>query len=139
MKKIFLLAIFISLGLYSYANDSDFSKSLKDCLYYTESGQVNTDGVNVQTTKQILGWNGNKCTYKEKMQFSGMNVDVTCNFNKSQLQEISSVIDAYSLVQQYSGETVDTKNSQEVQNNPVVKVWNKYLQNSSVCNISGLQ
>ena len=138
MRKIFLTAVLILFGLYCYANDTDFSKSLENCSYYTESGQVNTDGVNVQTTKQVLGWNGGKCTYKEKMQYSGMNINVTCNFNKSQLREISSVMNAYSLVQQYSGDTVDTNNSQEVQNNPVVKVWNKYLQDNSVCNISGL-
>ena len=142
MKKTCFFVLFLALTmtlLVSYASDADFSKALRNCSHYSESGQVNTDGMSVHTIKHIDGWQGNKCTYTENMQYSGLNVNVVCKFTQPQLNELSSVMDAYSVVQNYSGEKVDLSNSSDVQNNPVVKVWNKYLQNSSVCKIDGLQ
>ena len=43
---------------------------------------------------------------------------------------------SYAVVQQYSKSNVDTSNLSAVQDNPVVKAWSKYLQDSSVCTIS---
>ena len=93
----------------------------------------------VTSTKQILGWQGDRCVYKEKVNFSGMDVTTTCKLTKSQITELTSVMNAYSLVQKYSNDNVDTSSLSAVQNNPVVKVWNKYMQDSSTCTMAGLE
>jgi hypothetical protein len=82
-----------------------------------------------------LGWQSDKCIYKELVTFSGLESCTTCRFTQRQIDELVNVMRAYSTVQKYSGGSVDTSTLQAVQNNPVVKVWNKYLQDSSVCTI----
>ena len=140
MKKsvIFVFAL-IATTLFVIAEDSRFTSSLRNCTSFTESGIVNTEGMNVQSTKQIMGWDNDKCVYKETVNFNGLNVTTTCKLTRPQIEELTSVMNAYSLVQEYSNESVNTSKLSEVQNNPVVKAWNKYLQDSSVCTMTGLK
>jgi cell fate (sporulation/competence/biofilm development) regulator YmcA (YheA/YmcA/DUF963 family) len=139
MKKLaFLLLISSSVITVVFAQ-ANFATSLKNCSSYSESGTVTTEGMDVTSTKQILGKQGDRCIYKETVNFSGMNVTTTCKFTQAQINEITSVINAYSLLNQYSENNVDTSSLEKVKNNPVVKVWNKYLQDSSTCTISGLK
>jgi hypothetical protein len=42
---------------------------------------------------------------------------------------------AYSTVQKYSVDEPDLSKIENVQNNPIVRAWNKYLTDSSVCTI----
>ena len=140
MRKYLVYTLTILLTtLAVFANDTRFINSLRNCSSYSEFGTVNTDGMEVKAHKQILGWENNKCVYKENLQFSGVNTDVVCRFTKPQINEISSVMQAYETVMEYSDQKVDTSSPEAVQNNPVVKVWNKYLQDSSVCTMSGLE
>ena len=138
MKRYFILAIFIIIctTLITLADDVRFINALKNCTSYSESGTVNTDGLNVISNKKILGWEGDKCVYQEKVNFSGIDSCITCKLSKSQIKELTSVMEAYNLVQQYSKEDVDTSSIAKVENNPVVKAWNKYLQDSSVCTLT---
>lgn len=139
-KPVILLLALVATTLFVIAEDSRFtSSSLRNCTSFTESGTVNTEGMNVQSTKQIMGWESNKCVYKETVNFNGLNVTTTCKLSKPQIDELTSVMDAYALVQEYSNESVNTSKLSEVQNNPVVKAWNKYLQDSSVCTMTGLK
>lgn len=140
MKKymIFVIALVITTLIVT-ANDSKFSNALRNCSSYSESGVVNTEGMQVQSTKSITGKQGERCVYKEAVNFSGANVTITCKFLPSQAKELASVIDAYALVNQYSGNSVDTSKLSAVQDNPVVKAWNKYLQDPSVCTMEGLE
>ena len=139
MKKyLFLIIVIMVTTLFATAK-TDFLSSFKTCSNYSESGTVNTQGMQVTSNKTIEGWEGNKCVYKEKVSFSGIDSTTICKFTKSQLDEIVSVMQAYELVQKYSNEKVDTSSLEANQNNPVVKVWQKYIQDSSVCNISGLK
>ncbi|MBR1373654.1 hypothetical protein IJ750_06055 [bacterium] len=139
MKKYFVVMMLIIASAVVIADDSKFAYSLKNCTSFTESGNVQTEGMNVSSTKQIVGWENNKCVYKEIVNFNGMNVTTTCRFTQPQINEIISVMNAYNLVQQYSHDSIDTSSLDAVKNNPVVKVWNKYLQDSSVCTLSGLK
>ena len=140
MKKyLSFLAVLLVTSIVVFADDNNFINALKNCSSYTESGNVSTEGINVQSMKQILGWQSDKCVYKESVSFSGVNSTVLCNFSKPQIKEITSVMEAYSLVQQYSNQKVDTSSISAVQDNPVVKVWGKYLQDSSVCSINGIK
>lgn len=138
MKKYALLIICIAITTIIVSANSGFLASFKACSPYTEKGVVNTDGLEVNSKKEISGWQDNKCVYKESTSFSNINSTVTCKFTKAQLNEIASVMQAYDLVQKYSNETVDTSSLESAKNNPVVKVWQKYIQDASVCTISGL-
>ena len=137
MKKYFIFALTIILTtLIVLADDAKFANALKNCSSYSESGSVQTDGINVTSSKKILGWQGDKCVYQEKLNFSGVDSCVTCKLSKTQIDELVNVMQAYAVVQQYSKSKVDTSNLSAVQDNPVVKAWSKYLQDSSVCTIS---
>lgn len=137
MKKYFIFALTIILTtLIVLADDAKFAYALKNCSSYSESGSVQTDGINVTSSKKILGWQGDKCVYQEKLNFSGVDSCVTCKLSKTQIDELVNVMQSYAVVQQYSKSKVDTSNLSAVQDNPVVKVWSKYLQDSSVCTIS---
>lgn len=137
MKKYFIFALTIILTtLIVLADDAKFAYALKNCSSYSESGSVQTDGINVTSSKKILGWQGDKCVYQEKVNFSGVDSCVTCKLSKAQINELVNVMQSYAVVQQYSKSSVDTSNLSAVQDNPVVKAWSKYLQDSSVCTIS---
>lgn len=137
MKKYFIFALTIILTtLIVLADDAKFANALKNCSSYSESGSVQTDGINVTSSKKILGWQGDKCVYQEKLNFSGVDSCVTCKLSKTQINELVNVMQSYAVVQQYSKSKVDTSNLSAVQDNPVVKAWSKYLQDSSVCTIS---
>ena len=136
MKKFIIFGLILtSTVAYTATEDDAFFNSLQTCSSYTESGQVNTDGLNINFRNQILGWDNDKCVYKEYVTYSGMNTCTTCRFNQKQINELVKVMRAHATVLQYSGEKIDTSSLNKVQSNPVVKVWNKYLQDSSVCTI----
>ena len=69
MKKYFIFALTIILTtLIVLADDAKFAYALKNCSSYSESGSVQTDGINVTSSKKILGWQGDKCVYQEKVK-----------------------------------------------------------------------
>ena len=136
MKKLALLFLCITITTIIVTADSGFIGAFKNCIPFTDSGIVKTEGMDVKSTKQIFGWENDKCVYRETTQFSNINSTITCRFNKSQLNEIVSVMQAYELVNKYSNENIDTSSLEAAKNNPIVKVWQKYLQDSSVCKIN---
>lgn len=137
MKKYLIsISILLLTTLIVLADDSRFQNALKTCSSYSETGTVKTEGMDVTSHKQILGWQGDRCVYKENVNFAGINSCITCKLTKPQINELVSVMQAYSLVQKYSGADVDTSSISAVQNNPVVKAWNKYLQDPSVCTMT---
>lgn len=136
-KKILIFtAMLLILCLGAVSSEADFSKALKNCTPFSDSGQVQTAGMNVQSTKRIVGWQGDKCVYKESVKFMDISSDISCRLSKAQVLELSSVIDAYSLVQKYSDSKPDFSDLESAQNNPVSKAWSKYLQDSSICTIT---
>ena len=136
MKKIILFLSFVVITtLCVFAYDNSFYTALQSCSHYSSSGNVNTEGMNVKVLEEILGKQGDKCVYRETLDISGAKSCITCKFSQAQINELIKVMKAYSTIQEYTGESVDTSKLSAVQNNPVVKVWNKYLNDSSVCNI----
>lgn len=135
MKKIciLILSIFL-LSLCTYAeHDERFFNALTSCSQYTSNGTIDTQGVTVDYKSQILGKNKDKCIYKKQLTFSGINSCVTCEFTKKQIEELTKVMRAYKVLQDFSEEDIDLSNSEEIKNNPVIKVWNKYIQDPSTC------
>ena len=118
-----------------FAQGDKFTNALSSCSSYKESGSVNTGGLNVTSTKQILGWENDRCVYKETVKYSDTPTVVTCKFRKQQIAELTGVMNAYTTLQQYSDNKIDTNNLNELQDNPVVKVWSRYLQDSSTCSV----
>jgi len=117
------------------ANDNAFYTALQGCTKYSSSGKTTTDGVVAKFKSQIIGWEDNKCVYKESVNFAGVEACTTCRLSQRQIDELVDVMRAYSTVQKYSGEKEDLSSLSKVQGNPVVNAWNKYLMDSSVCTI----
>ena len=92
--------------------------------------------MNVKSTKRISGWQGDKCVYKESVNFAGINSDIVCKFTKPQVEELASVLEAYELMQKYADDKPDFSNLEEAQKNPVSRAWQKYLSDEAVCTIS---
>ena len=136
MKKFVLFLSFVVITtLCVFAHDNSFYSALQSCSHYSSSGDVKTEGLNVKVKEEIIGRDGNKCIYKETLDIEGAKSCITCRFTQVQVNELVKVMRAYSTIQEYTGEEVDTSKLSAVQNNPVVKVWNKYLNDPSVCNI----
>lgn len=136
MKKLALLSLIMLLALIVQASEDKFTQALKNCTPFSDNGSMKTSGMNVISHKQIVGWNGDRCIYKENVNLSGIKASTVCKFTKSQINELTSVLEAYELVQKYSGEKPDFSNLDEAQKNPVAQAWQKYLNDSSVCTIS---
>lgn len=141
MKKIFISCfVLLVTSLCVFADhDERFFSALSDCKPYTSNGTVDTSGISADYKSQILGWNGNKCSYKETVNFAGIDTCVTCNFSRDQIDELTKVMRAFTTLQEYSGEEIDTSDLENIKNNPVVKVWNQYIQDPETCtmDISG--
>ena len=85
-KKILIFTAMLSiLCLGAVSSEADFSKALKNCTPFSDSGQVQTAGMNVQSTKRIVGWQGDKCVYKESVKFMDITSDISCRLNKAQV------------------------------------------------------
>ena len=140
MKKILASIILVfCITLIAKAGEDQFINALRNCSKYHDSGIVDIQGISVETTKSISGWNNDKCTYKENIKMNDTNMAIVCKFSGPQIKEISSVADAYFLTLKYSGEKTDTSSLDAVKNNPITNVFNKYLQDPSVCSFDGLQ
>lgn len=129
MKKyVYLFAVLMfSIGFVYAQNNKSFVQALSDCSDYFESGIINADGVDLSSEKRIVGKKDNKCVYEEKISVSNYNMTITCSFTEPQIQELTSVMNAYEVLS-YSNEKLS-----DASENPVVKTWNKYLNDSSVC------
>ena len=135
-----MLAISIfCLSAISAQSDDSFINALKTCsASYHESDTVNANGITALSTKSMSGWKNDVCLYKETLSINGMNITTTCNFTKPQIEEIIKVADAYYLTLKYAQKQPETNSLESVQNNPIFNVLNKYLQNPSVCTMSGI-
>lgn len=134
-KKICLTVFTVIISLAAFAQDN-FTNALKNCSSYSESGNAKMLDMDVISTKKILGWEGDKCVYNEDVTFMGIESNVACKFSKAQINEIVTVMNAYELVQQYSGESPDFSSLDTAQNNPIARIWSKYMQDPGVCSVN---
>ena len=142
MKKLYIFLLLAGIACISttYAQNNDlFINALRNCTPYNSSGELMLNGVSTTTTKQMQGWNDNKCTYKETVLFNGNSLTITCRFSKSQIRDIVSVADEYYATHKNAAEEVDTSSLEAIQNNPIASVFNKYLQNPEVCTMGGIE
>ena len=137
MKKVFLLCSLLSLVCCVSANSGDkFIDALRNCSAYNDSGAININGINAKTEKQLSGWQGDKCVYKESLNYNGDNIITVCKFSRAQVNEIVSTADSYFIKLRKSGNQTDLSSFESIQNNPITNVMSKYLQDPSVCSMS---
>ena len=134
MKKLIVILFLAVIPCCVMADEERFADALLNCKSYSQSETLKTDGQGeIKIHKKIVGINEDKCIYKESINYMGYDIAVTCKFNKAQQKELADVMKAYSLVQSYSKEKLDTSNPEAVKGTPVYSVWSKYLQDGSVC------
>ncbi len=138
MKKFALLiaiALTSSIAFSEEILSPKFMSALSTCSVFSDSGNVQSDGVSLKSTKKILGKKDGKCQYQEVLNFENESATVSCGFTQAQVDEIIKVMNAYDILQKYSKEKVDISSYATVQDNPIVQVWSKYFMDSSVCTI----
>ena len=121
------------------AEGDKFLSALRNCSQFSDTDVVNVNGIDAKSYKQMTGWENDKCTYKETVMFGPNKITTTCRFSKPQIKEIVSVADAYYLTLKYTNHDIDLSSTDAVKNNPVVVVMNKYLQDPTVCTMTGLE
>ena len=135
-KLLFTILVLSVFAGFVFADYEDaFISSLQTCSHYIKSGTVATEGMQIDVKEEIVGFEKDRCVYKEFLDMAGAKSCITCRFTKSQIAELVKVMEAYNTLQSYSEEKVDTSSVEAVQDNPVVKAWNKYLNDSSVCTV----
>lgn len=137
MKKVLLLCFLSSIVCCASANTGDkFIDALRNCSSFSDSGTININGIDAKSEKQMLGWQGDKCVYKESLNYNGNNILTVCKFSRTQVNEIVSTADAYFMSLRSSGHQPDLSSLESIQNNPVSNIMSRYLQDSSVCTMS---
>ncbi len=143
-KILYFVVSIIIIGSIAYAqnknvtdNTAEFISALKNCSEFKSVDEINVDGVTSKVTKSIIGWDGYTCKYQEIVEFKeiGFKSKVNCDFKLDQLKEIYTTMEteaqnALKNPQKYQNMTLE-----QAQQSPVIKVWNKYLGDSSVCKI----
>jgi hypothetical protein len=65
-----------------------------------------------------------------------MNTCIECRFTRAQLNNLTNVARAYRGADGYSFENIDITNINSLENNPVVNLWLRYLQDPTICSVS---
>ena len=135
-KKLYLAIFFTVLGIAVYAQGNKFTEALKTCSSFSSNDEISMLQTTVNSSKRISGWVDGKCVYHEDVSFMGIESNVVCKFTQAQIKELAAVIEAYEFLDGYSGETPDFSTLDTAQNNPVSRVWGKYMQDPQVCTIT---
>lgn len=144
MNKLIISLIVIGIvgGCFAYAkttgeNSVDFLNALKNCSEFKSQDTIEVDNMTTTVTKHIVGWDGYTCKYKEIVEFKelGFKSKVNCEFSGEQVREIYGVMEKEAEEARKNPEKYKNMDLKTAQNSPVLKVWNKYLGDSSVCKI----
>ena len=136
MKKfVFLFVSFIFIAAQADAGEAEFFNALRNCSSYSGSGYTKTDGQLLKFNNKILGWEDDKCIYKEQVNYGGIDACINCKLTRQQINELVEVMNAYEKLQKYTKNKPDVSSLDAVKDNPVVNAWNKYLQDPNVCTL----
>ena len=143
-KKVLisLLVVGVIGGCIAYAKNTsettlDFLTAFQNCAEFKSTDVIEADGISSKVTKHIVGWDGYTCKYRETVEFKelGFKSKVNCEFSGEQVREIYTVMQNEADEAKKNPEKYKNMSLKEAQNSPVLKVWNKYLGDSSVCKI----
>ncbi len=96
-----------------------FIKKFKTCEVYSEPFTFNMYGTVFHDYKQIMGWNGNYCGYKQITGTANGQLVVTCNFSR---ENVKTLYNALLLKPDKYGKE-----------NPTEKIWRQYMHNPEIC------
>ncbi len=96
-----------------------FIKKFKTCEVYSEPFTFNMYGTVFHDYKQIMGWNGNYCGYKQITGTANGQLVVTCNFSR---ENVKTLYNALLLKPDKYGKE-----------NPTEKIWRQYMHNPQIC------
>lgn len=116
------------------ANDtSSFTQHLKTCAEYYGSQTIELNAIKLTTTKQILGFKGDKCAYKESISANNSRYTVNCLLSRNDLAELGKLMDDFE--KDSNSQNIDLNDFTQVQSTSIVSGWSKYLQNPDICTI----
>ncbi len=137
IKTIVLSVILILFAICNTAFAQDeimsFAQCLRECKGYFGSETIDLSSIKMTTTKQILGFNGGKCTYKEHIKTKDASYTVNCTFTKAQINELADEIDKFES--NPDNQNIDVNDMEQVQNASVSQAWSKYLMDGNVCTL----
>lgn len=96
-----------------------FVKKFRNCEVYSEPFTFNMYGTVFHDFKQIQGWNGSYCGYKQVTGTANGQLIVTCNFSRG---NVDTLYKALLLKPDKLGK-----------DNPTEKIWQKHMHNPSIC------
>lgn len=129
MKKfiiISILAFFTCKACYSISLNGfseRFAKKFQNCEPYKESISFNANGTVYHDKKQIEGWYGDFCAYKQTIKTSGMTLYAACAFSKEQ---VNSLYNALLIQPKQPGWDTETQD-----------IWDKYVLDNKNCKLWG--
>ena len=120
---IFLVLIFTTAASEAAPQANGFSgkfvKKFKNCDVYSEPFTFNMYGTVFHDFKQILGWNGNYCGYKQVTGTANGQLVVTCNFSRT---NVNTLYKALLLKPDKFGK-----------DNPTERIWQEHMHNPDIC------
>lgn len=135
MKKYLTILLLFIFAAVVYAENESFYDALQNCSPYSSNGAFNhiNSGKNIQI--HILGMENDKCVYQEKIIDLELSSCMTCRLTQKQIDRLVRVQHKYSNVWEYPYKETFVYDPDNVQTDPVMELWNKYITDSSICNI----
>lgn len=127
MKKVLILILILLIApvCYSYSLNGfseQFARKFKNCEPFNEEISFNANGTVYHDKKQIMGWFGDFCGYRQTVRTSGATLYAACAFTKQQVNILHNAL----LIQPKSLGG----------NNPTQDIWDKYVLNPQNCKLS---
>jgi hypothetical protein len=108
---------------------------MNNCDLEMTQDDINRDNCIRGQDKKHSKWENNKCVYKKYVSLQGISVCTVCKFNKYHINQIVKTMEMYKTGFDEYGNEVDINNVETMKNTPVVRLWNQYLADPSICNV----
>jgi len=112
---------------------TSFTDNLRNCSQYYGSQTIELNDVKLTSTKQIMGFKGDKCVYKESVATADSKYTVNCLLSKSNLADLVKIMDDFE--KDPKAQNIDLNDFTQVESSSVVTEWSKYLQDPNICSI----
>ncbi len=131
MKKcLILVCLLFSVPAFAAEYSPKFISSLKNCTSYSTTETSNVLGMQIYTSRQIMGWSNGKCIYKEIKGPVNNKYTFNCRFTQPQLNSL-----VRSALQSSTGKTSVSTDLTEgsASTSGDDDVWNEYMSNLNIC------
>ena len=116
------------------ANDAtSFTENFKDCKEYYSLQTIELQNLKITTAREIHGWQGGKCAYKETVSTGENKYSVNCLFSPEQISNLVNTMESFENSDE--SKNLDLNDFEQVQNSSVAGNWSSYLQNPEICSV----